>query len=296
MNKPLIVGVDGSDASLRAVDWAVAEATRRDLPLRLVHGSLWERYEVLKPDFGSEPSAGHLMAEHVVASAVERVERIAPALKVTTALVSSSPGTALLKEGETACAVVVGTRGRGAMAGMLLGSTSLEVAAYAACPVIVVRGDPSTVRGEYGRVTVGVGGPGESSAAVEFAFGEAQMREADLVALHAWHRRARELPGTAQVSGDASDPDVHEAERVLGAALLVTAQEYPKVTVRAEVPEGRVHHALLDASATSDLLVVGARRPRGAMGLQLGLVNHAVLHQAACPVAVVPQSAASSAT
>ncbi|MBY8876247.1 universal stress protein [Actinacidiphila acidipaludis] len=289
MNAPLIVGVDGSDASLRAIDWAVAEAARHDVPVRLVHGSLWERYETVKPAFGTAPSAGHLMAEHIVASAAERAARIAPDLKVTTELVSSDPGMALLRAAEAAFAVVVGTRGRGAISGMLLGSTGLEVAAYATCPVIVVRGEPDNSGDESGRIALGVGGPGESAAAIEFAFREAEVREADLLAVHAWHRPAHELPGTAHVSGDGSDHDEHEAERALGGALLATAQAYPKVTVQTRVPEGRAHTALLEAAATSDLLVVGARRPRGSIGMQLGLANHTVLHHAACPVAVVPQ-------
>lgn len=289
MNTPLIVGVDGSDASLQAVDWAVVEAIRHDVPLLLVHGSLWERYEAVRPDFGKAPSSGHVMTEHIVASAAERVARIAPGVKVTTELAASDPAMALLRAGEGAFAIVVGTRGRGAITGMLLGSTSLEVAAYATCPVIVVRGEPANVGGECGRVAVGVGGPGESAAAVEFAFREAQVREADLLAVHAWHRPARELPATAHLSGDGSDHEEHDAERALGAAVLATAQAYPKVTVKTQVPEGRAHNALLAAGTSSDLLVVGARRPRGGIGMQLGLANHTVLHHAGCPVAVVPQ-------
>jgi nucleotide-binding universal stress UspA family protein len=122
-----------------------------------------------------------------------------------------------------------------------------------------------------------------------FAFAEAQAREADLLAVHVWHRPARELPGTAHLSGDGSDTEAHEAERSLHATLLATAQAYPKVTVQPQLTEGRAHTALLDAAADSDLIVVGARRPRGAAGMQLGVVNHTVLHHAACPVAVVPQ-------
>lgn len=289
MNPPLIVGVDGSDASLRAIDWAAEEAARHDLPLRLVHGSLWERYESATPDFGTKPSSGHLMAEHIVASAAERVASVAPTLAVTTAVAATDPGMALLREGERAFAVVVGTRGRGGIGAMLLGSTSLEVAAYATCPVVVVRGTDANVHGGTGRIVVGVGGPGESAAAVEFAFREARAREADLLAVHAWHRPAHEPPGTAHLAGDAADPARREVERALGSELLATAQAYPKVGVRSRTPEGRAHTALLEAGAVSDLLVVGARRPRGSIGMQLGLVNHAVLHHADCPVVVVPQ-------
>lgn len=289
MNTPLIVGVDGSAAGLRALDWAVTEAIRHELSLRLVHGSLWERYESVRPDVRTESTSDELVAEHIVASAAERVARMAPELEVTTALAPSAPGMALLREGERAFAIVVGTRGRGAVSGMLLGSTSLEVAAYATCPVIVVRGEPANIAGATGRVTLGVGPLNESAAAIEFAFSEAQVREADLLAVHAWHRPAHELSGTAHLPDHGTHPLEREAERDLAEELLATAQAYPKVAVQSLLPEGRAHDALLEATTNSDLLVVGARRPRGSIGMQLGLVNHAVLHHAACPVVVVPQ-------
>jgi nucleotide-binding universal stress UspA family protein len=250
---------------------------------------MWERYEAITPGFGSEPSSGHLMAEHIVASAAERVARTDPTLHVTTALVPSEPVAALLREGEAAFAIVVGTRGRGPIAGMVLGSTSLEVAARATCPVVVVRDASAQTRGEFGRVTLGVGTGGESSAAVEFALREARARETELHAVHAWHRPARELPGTRHLSGDGSDREAHDAEHRVGDALLTAAQEFPKVTVHREAVEGPAHDVLLSAAETSDLLVVGARRRHGSVGLQLGPVNHAVLHHSACSVAVVPQ-------
>ena len=72
MELPLVVGVDGSDCSLHAVDWAVDEAARHGLPLRLVHASLWERYEGGRPSFGLDRPAEEVMAEHIIASGTER--------------------------------------------------------------------------------------------------------------------------------------------------------------------------------------------------------------------------------
>ncbi|WP_225848815.1 universal stress protein [Streptomyces sp. HPF1205] len=288
MRKPLIVGIDGSDSSLAALDWALAEAARHGVPVKLVHGSLWEHYERAVPDFGSEPPAEHLLAEHVVASAAQRADKAALGVEVSTALAPAAPADALLRECADAFAVVVGTRGRGGITGMLLGSTSLQVAAHATCPVVVVRGAQANVRGELSSVTVGVDPDGGSEAAAAFAAREAHVREAELLAVGAWRRPAREL-GTGHLTGDASDPHRHDAERALGDALLSVAHDYPKVTVRRETVEGRARDALLDASARSDLLVVGAHRRHGNVGMQLGAVNHAVLHHSACPVAVVPQ-------
>ncbi|HEY3479665.1 MAG TPA: universal stress protein, partial [Streptomyces sp.] len=91
MNKPLIVGVDGSDSSLRAIDWAAAEAARFDLPLRLVYGSMWERYEEGSADVHTKASDGHIAAEGIIGQAAERVGEIAPALKVSTSLGPAEP-------------------------------------------------------------------------------------------------------------------------------------------------------------------------------------------------------------
>lgn len=284
MQNSLIVGIDGSEHSLRALEWAVAEAAYHGVPLRLVHATLWDRYErETLPDSA---------AEDVVSSASQRVARTDPTVEVSTATVPTSPIAALLQEGESAFAVVVGTRGRGGIAGMLLGSTSLEVAAHSKCPVIVVQGAVSKAHGDHSRVTLGVGAGGKSSAAAEFAFREARARNADLHALHAWHHPARDLPGVPHLSGDASDPERQQATRTLDDAVLVLAHKHPEVTVQRETAEGRARDFLLDASAASDLLVVGARRRHGTVGMQLGLVNHAVLHHSACPVALVPQSVA----
>lgn len=289
MQNSLIVGIDGSAPSMQAIDWAVAEAAYRGIPLRLVHATLWDRYEGgTLPDSSTEPPAEGL-TEGVVSSASQRVARTDPTVEVSTATVPADPITALLQEGESAFAVVVGTRGRGGIAGMLLGSTGLEVAAHARCPVIVVRGAVSNVHGDLSRVTLGVGDGGKSSAATEFAFREAQARHADLHALHAWHHPARDLPGVPHLSGDASDPERQQATRTLDEAVLTLAQKYPDVTLQRETAEGRARDFLLDASAKSDLLVVGARRRSSSVGMQLGSVNHAVLHHSACPVAIVPQ-------
>lgn len=288
MTNPLTVGVDGSDSSLRAIDWAVSEAALHHVPLRLLHASLWEHYDRVRPQTRSVRAAGDVMAEHIAASAAERVAKQAPALTATTEISPREAVAALLEAADDSLALVLGNRGRGELAGMVLGSTSLDVAARATCPVIVVRDGAPEEHGPFGRVTVGVGPGGESSAAVAFAFREAQARGAELHAVHAWRAPLHGLPGTG-LRGDVSVPQAHEAGAALDEALRSAEQQYPEVKVRHDVVEDRARTALLDAATTSDLLVVGARRRHGSVGMQLGQVNHAILHHAGCPVAVVPQ-------
>jgi nucleotide-binding universal stress UspA family protein len=279
MNKPLTVGVDGSDASLRALDWAVAEAARQDLPLRVLHASLWDQYALPPPGLGTSRGAHRVLAENIVGSARERVARLGPGVPCTAEAVTDDAVGALLRAAPEAYALVVGNRGRGELTDMLLGSTGLTVAGQAPCPVVVVRGGDANVAGEYGRVTLGVGGKGESAAAVRFAFRTAQARGAGLDALHAWRTP----------DGDADrEAGQEEAGRTLDEALDEARRGHPRVTVRTGTVEAKARTPLLEASASSDLLVVGAHRRDGAIGLHLGPVSHALLHHAACPVAVVP--------
>lgn len=279
MQNSLIVGIDDSKPSLQALDWAIAEAAYRGAPLRLVH--VLESYQGgMPPDPGTKPPQ-EVVAERVISSAVKRVADTDSSVRVSSTKASGNPVEELLREAESAFAIVVGTRGRGGITGMLLGSTSLGVAAHAKCPVYVVRGADKNLRGDFSRVTLGVGTPGESGSAAAFALREAGTRGAELYALHAWRPPA--------LGGDASDSEQESATRTLEETMRGASEDRPGVTVRHEVVEGHPRGALLDASTKSDLLVVGAHRRRGAVGLQLGLISHDVLHHAGCPVAVVPE-------
>jgi nucleotide-binding universal stress UspA family protein len=137
---PLVVGVDGSEPSLRAVDWAADEAALRGLLLRPVYASLWERYEgaALAGDLG-KPSE-QVMAEDIVRVGAQRARLRQTDVEISTAVLPEEPEYALVREGRHASAVVLGTRGRSGLVEMLLGSVSLTVAAHADCPVIVLRG------------------------------------------------------------------------------------------------------------------------------------------------------------
>ncbi|WP_306334075.1 universal stress protein [Streptomyces sp. KL118A] len=285
MDKPLIVGVDGSDPSLRALDWAVDRAEAYGVPLRVVHSSRWEWYEGHTPSFDINRSSVQVLSEHIVASAVERAQSRAGAMKVTGEVLPEDPSFALVRVGAEAGAVVVGSRGRGELADLLLGSVSLSVAARATVPVLVVRGEAKNVASGFRTVVLGVDDARDSALAVEFAFQEALTAHASLTVLHAWRCPAREVPDVPM-----ADHEEHRdrAEEQVELAVREAMAAHPEVTVRREAIEGHARTVLLDAARGADLLVVGARRRKGHVGMQLGPVNHAVLHHAVCPVAVVP--------
>ncbi|QDQ15478.1 universal stress protein [Streptomyces spectabilis] len=289
MEHPLIVGVDGSEPSLRALDWAVDEADRQAVPLRIVHASSWEWYEGREPSFGINRALVRAQADRVVADAAERAHCRSSSVKVTSQMLDEDPAAALIRESRRASGVLVGSRGRGGLAGLLLGSVSLSVAAHAECPVIVVRGEAANLGGSHRRVAVGVDEAADARPALDFAVRCAQRRGATLDLVHAWRCPAHEAPERPRAA-DAADTHQERAERAADEALSGLARTHSAVPVHRRVVEGSPRAALLDAAATADLLVVGARRRAGRVGMQLGSVNHAVLHHAACPVAVVPHA------
>ncbi|MEU1473953.1 universal stress protein [Streptomyces sp. NPDC005760] len=285
---PIVVGVDGSEPSLRAVDWAADEAAVRGLPLRLVYASLWERYEgtslaedLAKPD-------EQVRAEDIVDNAARRAHRRHPELDVRVAVLAEEPEYALVRESRSASALVTGTRGRSGLAEALLGSVSLTVAGHAQCPMIVVRGnhDNQARTGTHGRVVVGVGEKPAGSAAVRFAFEEARRRGVPVEAVRAWRWPAHETTDHPLMSGEPARLHEQQAAEALETAL----QDVPAdVEAHRRTVEGPTRTVLVDASRDADLLIVGAKRRPGHYGLQPGRVAHGVLHHSTCPVVIVPE-------
>ncbi|MGW2643034.1 universal stress protein [Streptomyces sp. NPDC001348] len=287
---PIVVGVDGSEPSLRAVDWAADEAVLHGASLRLVYASLWERYEgtSLAHDLG-KPSE-EVKAEDIVGTAERRAHRRQPGVKVTTDAPPEEPEYALVRESRTSLAVVLGCRGRSGVTEALLGSVGVTVAGHAHCPVVVLRGshDNQARSGARGRILLGVGEKPTASAAVRFAAEEALLRGVPLEAVRAWRRPAHTTTGHPLIVGEPAHSREQQAAELLEEALRDVPAGLP---VERRTVEGRPRDALLAASYEADLLVVGARRRPGHFGLQLGRVAHGVLHHAACAVAVVPEPA-----
>ncbi|GAA2873591.1 universal stress protein [Streptomyces mexicanus] len=288
MELPVVVGVDGSDRSLTAVDWAVDEAARHGLPLRLVYASLWERYEGALPSAGGDRPPEQVRAENAIGTAAERARQRNPDAKVSADILPEDAVSALLDAGDSAFTLVLGSRGRGELKELLLGSVSLAVAARARCPVVVVRGDIAGLAGSHERILLGAGDPGTSGEAVRFAFREAELRGCVLDAVRAWRRPAHQTVGYLPADQDPGRGGQARAAAFLDELLRGAMADHPAVRVRGATVEGPAHRVLVDRSAAADLVIVGARRRVGYFGLQLGRTAHALLHHAQCPVAVVP--------
>ncbi|MEU9119885.1 universal stress protein [Streptomyces sp. NPDC048506] len=289
MERPLVVGVDGSEPALRALDWAVDEAALHGLALRVLHASTWEHYEGTAPEQSPERPEEQVLAESLVASAADRARGRHPDVEVTADVVAEDAVTALLRAGQSASLLVLGSRGHGEITGLLLGSVGLAVAARTRCPVIVVRGDVAGLTGTHQCVLLGVGDPVQGADAVRFAFREAEARSCLLKAVRAWHCPAHERTDPPRLAGQAQSYHERQASELIDEALAVAAGDHPDVHVRRTTVEGPAHKALVHRAAAADLLVIGAGRRHGHFGLPLGRVVHTALCHAACPVAVVPR-------
>ncbi len=248
----IVAGYDGSPSSQEALDWAVQEARAHGVVLTVCH--VWASARGAPPGAAATDLAWQY-GERVVASGVQHAQGEPGAGEIRPLLVSGSAASMLCDLSGSADMVVLGSRGGGGLAGLLLGSVSSQVAAHAHGPVVVVRGHWQPVPGHLPRpVVVGADGSHASQAAVAFAFAEAALRDVPLLAVCA-------LSDAAGILG---------AGRLLEAdferALVTCEPDYPEVMVRRQVAQGAPRSALLDAASQAQLLVVGARGRAGWAG------------------------------
>jgi nucleotide-binding universal stress UspA family protein len=283
----VVVGVDGSPASARAVLWAVEQARLEHRPVALASAC---RAAVATTWMGAPGyNPGALMtvledsAREHLAQAARVVHERDRSLEVYRVFDRRDPRDALLSLASSASTVVLGTRGHGAMASLLLGSVSLSVSQHAACPVVVVREDTERT---HGGIVVGCDGTVRSDAALGFAFRQANVSSLPLTVVHAfWGERDRDHP-TAPHRYDAADPE--DVGLLLAEAVAGLKADYPDVKVSFHVERGVADTVLRHACETADLVVVGTHPTRAVYDLLAGEVSRSVLGRAHCPVAVVP--------
>ena len=145
-----------------------------------------------------------------------------------------------------------------------------------------------------GTIVVGIDGSPASQAALEWGLAEARLRDARVVAIHAWSyiplaaigdpgmipMPSGDLPGQLELEQKA-------AEAELDAALAQAFPEGVPPQVEKRLVEGDAAEALVAESEGAELVVVGSRGRGGLTSALLGSVSGHVLHHAGCPVVVV---------
>ncbi len=292
---PIVVGVDGSEHSMRALRWAVREAQLRRTRLALVHA--FRHGKVVR----TSTAAARELANEIVADVVDRHRELLDSVgwrhTITPAPVGGA-AQALLDAGRHAQMIVVGTRGLSGFGELLLGSTSHHVLVHAAVPVALIREqgpDPTSDVEEHDGLrplVVGVDDSPETQAALRWAIDEARRRGVSVLAVH-----GLDAPDPVQlrVLGLPVELVVARLEELRSAARdEVDRQIYRAVPVDGEVDIDRVIEeaapaaALLRYATAEHLLVVGTRGRRGFAELGPGSVSHQCAHHAAGPLIVVP--------
>ncbi|MBB2915612.1 nucleotide-binding universal stress UspA family protein [Streptosporangium becharense] len=282
MTAHVTVGADGSPSSQAAVEWAADDAVRRGCALRIVHACPPWIYEM---PLHTPPGFRDSMTDHcqrLLEAAADLARAHFPQLKVETVLGQGKPVDILRREAEDAEHLVLGGRGLGGFAGLLLGSVSLALAGHVTAPVVVVK---KTRHQTHDEVVVGFDGSSGSTAAFAYAFEEAVLRKARLHAIHAV--QASVLGPYAAAYTSLIDDTLAVEKRLAAETLVPWRERYPQVEIKETVVIGHPVAVLREASEAADLVVVGSRGMGGLGSAVLGSVSHGVLHHAHCPVAVV---------
>ncbi|MGX1472086.1 UNVERIFIED_CONTAM: nucleotide-binding universal stress UspA family protein [Streptomyces canus] len=290
MTRPITAGIDGTEESLAALDWAAREAVRRDVALRVIHAWRFQPYEGI--DAGDRDTQEG-WARDAVTEAVRTVTGRHTGLDVSTEVVEGGSVDVLVAAAADAELLVLGSRGHGPVVGFLLGSVGRQVIAEAARPVVLVRaGDQATAEASGREIVVGQEGDPEDSAGVlRFAFETAAARGATVRAVRAWTLPPvfAYSPGSLKLLDEAGGLEPYE-KKALASALQPWRERFPDVPVVEHIEMGSAGQVLLSVTARAQLMVVGRRARRTAVGARIGSVAHGVLHHADCPVAVVPHA------
>ncbi|MFF3504476.1 universal stress protein [Streptomyces sp. NPDC003247] len=291
---PVVAAVDGSENSLRALDWALDSARGRGAPLRVVHVrqyAVWTQPGapvVVPPPPDEDP---------VLADARARLAGAAHGTDLEYVGLDGAPGALLPELGAEAELLVLGSRGRGGFARLLLGSNGLTAARDAECPVVVVPPPGREADGPHPapepgpRVVVGLKTDGPDDATLAFAFTEAALRGARLqvIAAYPWPVQTWTAPVELIAPVVEQDAVEHETRVLVDGFLTPHRERHPGVRAEPHPVAGDAAGHLVAASVDAELVVVGRHRRRLlAPARMLGSVTHAVLLHAASPVAVVP--------
>ncbi|MDX3748223.1 universal stress protein [Streptomyces sp. AK08-02] len=255
----VVVGVDSSVAAVRALDLAADEAALRTTTLEIVYAV---------PGFDE--------AWPVLASAASRVAYRHPGLPVVTLPAEGHPAAVLAERGREAALTVVGRRSPGELAGAVLHSVSRSLAAHG--PLLVVRGDsPPHLHNE---VLLVLDADADMAA---YAIHEAGLRSAELRIIRA---PAHRYPASAPVPRRRSEAATAHVVPA-GDVLVGQGERCPRVRRVTQDAGPASMQALLEATRTSDLVVIGCRPGPGGHGRHLGSVARTLLNRAHCPVLMV---------
>lgn len=269
----IVAGYDSSPGADQALRWAVGEARARGCTLTVCLA--WAPHDLAVLDDAAVYDLARRRGEEILSTGLRYAESVLGPDAVVPLLARGPAAPVMCEQSAAAEMVVLGALGRDGLSGLALGSVPWQVASHAQGPVVVVRGRWSPPNHGFAPVVAGADGSAASEAVISFAFREAELRNAPLVAVCA----LADAPASLGVA--------HRLEEDFGHTMELQEKEHPDVTTLRQVSPGAPRAALLEAAADAQLLVVGPRGRGGLGGMSLGSVASAMLHHAPCPVAVV---------
>jgi nucleotide-binding universal stress UspA family protein len=290
----ILVGVDGSSNAGAALAWAVDEARARGASVEALY--VWQEPTMAYGAPGYVPltrSEIEAQGESIVSDALANVPAVDD-VKVHRRITSGMPAEVLTWAAAEpdVTLLVVGTRGRGGLAGLLLGSVSRAVAHHCPKPLVIVpagwtRDGAEAVR----KVVVGVDGSPESERALTWAIHEGMVRHAPVEAVMVWSTPSPVLPAHIPVGALAATGD--DAKVTARLRETVDRIATPGDQVECVVLSGHPAQRLVERACDAQLLVLGTRGLGWVREAISGSVSHACAHHAPVPVVVVPKADAS---
>ncbi len=281
----IVVGIDGSSGSEHALRWAVARADRFG-PVRPVSAWQYPFWAAAGPHGGLPLATIEEFEAAARRHATEAVEAVPTDDRRSLAVYHGPAGPALVEAAVDASLIVVGTRGRGAVANTVLGSVSSYVVAHASVPTIVVPRD-AVVDAPLNQIVVGVDGSPNSVAALRWAATTAPA-DAVIEAVYVWSNLVTMAPAPYVVPIEPSADDARTTLTLaVDEALEGTGVEPSRIRRTLRYGDD-ARNVLRDAGDDADLLVVGARGRGGVAHLLLGSVTTSLVHHPRTVTAVVP--------
>jgi nucleotide-binding universal stress UspA family protein len=288
MTAPIVAATDGSDESLAATQWAAMAAERRGMRLCIVHVVDHPAPTHTQPLRHEMPTPfRHGLPHHarsILAKATRRAAGAVPGIDMHAVAVYGHPDQVLTAITARAPLLAIGTRGAARLPGQRLGSVARHLADQAKCPVVLVTADSSPA---FHEIVVGTDGSDDAAAALEFGFGEAELRHSRVTALYVWaHPQAVQFESHHDwmLSVGPVNPD---ASAQLAEEVAPWRRKHPAVLVMEDTVHGQPGRVLALASEHADLIVVDERAGAGSAP-GIGSVASALLQHTHCPVAVVP--------
>lgn len=286
MTHEILVGVDGSEASLRAVDYAAHEAQREGAQLRLLHVIAAEQpVHIAYPlPFQLHAEESRHIGRTVLEQAKARAEAVIDGERIQLALLPGDRLHRIVEAAQEASVLVLGNERRNLVQRLVTGTVINGAAAHSEAPVVVVPEDwdPGA---DHHRIVVGVKDSWHCEGLVRRALEIATRRGARLTLLHAW-----ELPRLYDPSALAAI-DVglwaDDARAALSETLGTLIAEFPGVEVAVEIEHGQAALRLTAAGAEADLVLIERRGHLFPVG-HLGGTARAVLRESTCPVEILP--------